>query len=309
MNQDNQNQGNKFSRQYDVRTMVRSLYDLQKLRIQMGNRIVAQYKSKLGQVPGKKETDTLSAEDMKMLTRLRVSYKRITDGIVKVPSPKSFVGDELITSYTEFCLIQQYIAVEQAEEQQKVHLKYLVHQEPLWQEFLEDVKGCGETMTGVLLSEFDIHKATYVSSLWKYSGLDVKPDGRAASNRKEHLIDREYKAKDGTVKVKKSITYNPWLKSKLLGVLGPSFLMQKNKKTGEDGLYRSVYLAYRARLQQHPVWKDRSAKHQHNAAVRYMVKIFLIHLYEKWRSLEGLPVNQTYQEAKLGHYHDKAANE
>jgi hypothetical protein len=35
-------------------------------------------------------------------------------------------------------------------------------------------------------------------------------------------------------------------------------------------------------------------------ALRYMIKIFLIDLYNNWRRLEGLPVAPPYSEAKLG---------
>jgi hypothetical protein len=35
-----------------LRTMTRSAYDLQKLRIEMGNRLCAAFKSKLGAEPG-----------------------------------------------------------------------------------------------------------------------------------------------------------------------------------------------------------------------------------------------------------------
>jgi hypothetical protein len=53
--------------------------------------------------------------------------------------------------------------------------------------------------------------------------------------------------------------------------------------------------------------KEKSKGHRHNMAVRYMIKIFLIDLYNEWRSLEGLPVAPTYNEAKLGKVHKIAA--
>ena len=53
--------------QHDLRVMVRGAYDLQKLRIQMGNRIVGNFKAKLGQAPGESEDDALDAEGKKIL--------------------------------------------------------------------------------------------------------------------------------------------------------------------------------------------------------------------------------------------------
>ena len=52
-----------------LRTSVRGAYDLQKLRISTGNRIVANFKAKLGQLPGKAEK-TLEAEEKKVLKLL-----------------------------------------------------------------------------------------------------------------------------------------------------------------------------------------------------------------------------------------------
>ena len=45
-----------------IRVLVRGAYDIQKLRIQMGNRIVGNYKARLGIPPGTKEKDKLEAD-------------------------------------------------------------------------------------------------------------------------------------------------------------------------------------------------------------------------------------------------------
>lgn len=284
----------------NIRTMVRSAYDLQKLRIQMGNRITMQFKAKLGQEPSTSE-DELSGDAQEVLALLRLSYNRITDGIAKGKAGKKvkFVGDELIDSYTEYCLMEQYIEVEQAEAHQFKRLGKALEDYPIYTEFLQHVKGIGPAMAGVLISEFDIHKSKYASSMWKYAGLDVKPDGRGASRKAGHLIDVEYTAKDGTIKTKKSLGYNAWLKTKLIGVLATSFLRTKSCP------YRVVYDNYKHRLENHPKWKDVTKGHRHAAAMRYMVKRFLVDLYKNWRAIEGLPVHPEYAEAKLGLFHGK----
>jgi len=71
----------------NLKTMVRGGYDLQKLRIQMGNRIVQNFKSKLGQEPSEKE-DKLDLEGKQILANLRLSYKKITG---KFSSVRQFV--------------------------------------------------------------------------------------------------------------------------------------------------------------------------------------------------------------------------
>ena len=53
--------------QHDIRVMVRGAYDLQKLRIQIGNRIVGNFKAKLGQAPGESEDESLDAEGKKIM--------------------------------------------------------------------------------------------------------------------------------------------------------------------------------------------------------------------------------------------------
>ena len=67
----------------NIKTMVRGFYDLQKLRMQMGNRVVGNFKAKLGQEPGESE-DELSPDAKLILNNLRASYRRITDGVKRV---------------------------------------------------------------------------------------------------------------------------------------------------------------------------------------------------------------------------------
>ena len=159
-------------------------------------------------------------------------------------------------------------------------------------------------MAGVIISEIDIHKAKYPSSLQMYAGLDVVVDeegnGTGRSKKAEHLVDKEYVAKDGTVKTKKSITYNPFLKTKLCGVLAPSFI-----KAGKDNTYAKIYYDYKHRLENHPAHQEKTKLHRNNMALRYTVKRFLVDLHIAWRTLEGLSVSEEYAVAKLGLVHSR----
>lgn len=283
--------------QDNLRTMVRGAYDIQKLRIQMGNRIVGNFKAKLGQAPGESEEE-LDAKGKEILADLRASYKKLTDGVKTFPRQASFVGDEVISSYTELCLLSQYLDLEKSEDQHFRRLENVLKEYRIFTEFLDGVKGCGAAMSGVLISEIDIHKAKYPSSVWAYAGLDVAGDGRGRSRKAEHLIDVEYTTKDGKQDTRKSITFNPFLKTKLF-VLATCFIKANSP-------YRKAYDDYKHRLESHPNWQDKTKGHKHNAAMRYMLKMFLKDLYSAWRTIEGLPVSQTYQEAKLGHVHNAA---
>ncbi len=274
-----------------IRSLVRGAYDLQQLRIQMGLRIVSNFKAKLGQQPNEKESE-LNAEAKLILKMLRDQYRRITDaaiGELMVFEPDS---GKLMNTETEKHLVGQYLKIEQNEVDQFKAIERVLKEYPIWTEWLVNVKGVGRAMAGVIISELDPHIAKYPSSFWKYAGLDVAA-GSGRSRRKEHLIDREYVNKEGETKTKKSITYNPFLKSKMLGVLATSFLMHKTCH------YRGVYDQYRHRIDNHPNHADKTKGHRKNMAMRYMVKMFLQDLHIAWRRIEGLPVSTPYEVAKL----------
>src|SRR3990172_591026 len=279
-----------------LKTMVRGAYDLQKLRIMMGNRIVGNFKSKLGQDPGESEEDGISAEGKAILVDLRRRYKKLTDGVTKVKLTE-FTGDEVISTYTELCLLDSYFEIEKDEANHFKRLESLLGEYPIYTQFLKPTKGVGPAMSGVIISEIDIAKARHPSSLWKYAGLDVAGDGRGRSRRAEHLVKARYVTRDGEEAERNSITFNPFLKTKLIGVLAPSFLRANNEK------YRAVYDGYKNRLQHRPDWSEEKKGHINNAALRYTIKMFLIDLYAAWRTLEGLPVSKPYHEAKLGIKH------
>ena len=286
----------------NLKTIVRGAYDIQKNRIQTGNRLVGNFKAKLGQAPNEKE-DTIDKEGQQVLANLRRSHKLLTEGVASFPRQATFKGDEVISDYTELCLVDNYLELEAQEKSHFRRLGNILKGYPIYNEFLLGVTGVGPAMAGVMLSEIDITKAEYPSSLHKYAGLDVASDGQGRSRKKEHLEDSEYVDAEGEVKVKKGITFNPFLKTKLVGVLGSSFIKQSPDKC----VYRKIYDDYKHRLEHMDAHKEKSKGHRHNMAVRYMVKMFLVDLYNAWRRIEGLPVAPTYSEAKLGKVHKIAA--
>lgn len=280
----------------NLKTIVRGAYDIQKLRIQMGNRIVGNFKAKLGQEPSKTE-NTIDSDGKLILINLRAHYKKITDGITIFPKLKMFVGDEIISNYTELCLIAQYYDLEKNEKTHFSRLLNVLLDYPIYTGFLLEIKGVGPAMAGVIISEIDITKAKYPSSLWAYAGLDVAENGAGRSRKSEHLREYEYINKEGETKLKKGITFNPFLKTKLIGVLGSSFLRAGDNK------YSLIYRGYKNRIENHPAHKDKSKGHRHNMSIRYMIKIFLIDLHMIWREVEGLPVTTPYSEGKLSQTH------
>ncbi len=160
---------------------------------------------------------------------------------------------------------------------------------PIWKEYLKDVPGVGPTMAALIVSEFDIEKWITVSKGWKFAGLHVE-NGKALKPIKGEKL-----------------CWNKFLRSKLLGVLGPSFLKCNSP-------YREYYDNMKHRLEsknwgvasKNPTDKSRpKAGHQHNAAIRYMVKMFLKDLYVAWRTLEGLDVRPPYNDEYGNGHHSE----
>lgn len=173
---------------------------------------------------------------------------------------------------------------------------------PIYEEFLKTVKGCGPVMSAVLISEIDIEEATTRSKIWQYAGLNpAMVRGKKRKGDETVLTDtmiRGDKLTAGFV-----APYNTFLKSKLLGVLADCFIKSKSP-------YTDYYYNMKERLKnssneykEGKKWSEETDAHINNAAKRYMVKMFLGDLYEKWRELEGLEVRKGYQEEYLGHVH------
>jgi hypothetical protein len=262
------------------RRAVRFFYDMQKLRIQSGAR-------------GSRKADHAEAQLSKR------AKKRLDE---------------------------QSELLHQLERNALWHVNDLLKNDPI-AEWLLAIKGVGPTMAGVLLAEIDITRANTPSALWRFCGLHVK-DGVAARRKKGEKLD-----------------YNPWLKAKVLKVLGECMIKANSP-------YRKLYDDYKHHKQtqivecDHVQWTEPSSHepdpvtkkkpvrqkkqmtaatcklcngtgkkawgnsdgHRHNAALRYMVKQFLIDLWKEWRRLEKLPVVESYAEAKLGIRHGDHAS-
>jgi len=176
---------------------------------------------------------------------------------------------------------------------------------PIW-DWLTSIRGLGsDYLPAQLIAQIDdISKFATVSKLGRFCGVAVI-DGRA-----------EY----GTP------NYNRRLKSLLLGPsqIGDQFVRQHAMP------YREIYDDDKERLYRlHPVPLCRKCKiecvrdsvwrcpgcgatnkgcklqytpgHIDSMARRKMVKMFLQHLWVRWRTLEGLPTGEPYAQAILGH--------
>lgn len=195
-------------------------------------------------------------------------------------------------------------------------------------------KGVGPTMAGVILAEFDITREDTASKMWAFAGLRPMPARRCqkcsavvtpmdgAEGVFEHPKGERRRTKEGapeTTAIKcplaghkallsetfasgaaqrpargEKLPYNAFLRTKLVGVLGPVLI-----KVGSP--WRKFYDDYKHRKES-AGW-GRSDGHRHQAANRYMIKMLLLEIWREWRLAEGLPVRPSYQEEKLGHVH------
>ena len=199
---------------------------------------------------------------------------------------------------------------------------------PIYNRFLKNIDRVGNITSGWIIAEFNIEKATTVSKMWQFAGLNA-----ALVRGKKDIEAEKYKPSMGEIikeyepfagnkriiyktnemirgdKLHKEFTspFNQNLRRVLLGILATGFI------TGKSKYALDYYYPYKARLEQEEskvmhigkmvAWKDVSDGHRHNAAKRYMIKMFIKDLYVAWRTIEGLPVRESYQEEYLGHKH------
>jgi hypothetical protein len=141
-------------------------------------------------------------------------------------------------------------------------------------ECMTEVKGVGDILAAKVISMIDIQRADTVSALWRYAGYGVVNGEREKPTKGEALH------------------YNKRLKTTCY-LIGSSFLRSNSP-------YRQIYDSSKEYYETNRDW---TKLHRHHAAMRKMIKVWLSHLWEVWRTLEGLPVRNIYAEDKLGHNH------
>ena len=90
-----------------LRSYVRGAYDIQMLRVQTGNRIVAVFREKLGIEPGEKTEKIKDMVVKKAIKIIMEDYKTVTDGAIEMAD----LADRkqgLITSKVEYTLADNY---------------------------------------------------------------------------------------------------------------------------------------------------------------------------------------------------------
>lgn len=309
---------------YIIRDVLDALYDMQKLRIASGNRLYQIFKDKSDadstikdEIEKEKlkesgEEDVLDAKANEILKTVNSEYKELTaymvDNNKTIASALKKIETIKILTKTDYSMVKAYNLLLESEESYKKVLEANIKDHPVFTGFLSQVKGCGPMMSANILAYLDPYKARHASSFRKYAGLDVAAtkdkDGNPVLDSEGNMVthgrkmgdteEYEYIDKNGNKAIKKGLTYNPKLKSKLIGVLASGMIKAK------DPVYTKIYYDYKLRLENHPKHREKSAAHRNNMALRYMIQKFLSNLWVYWRTLEGLEVTQPYEVDKLG---------
>ena len=178
----------------------------------------------------------------------------------------------------------------------EARLKELVSNKdyPIYNDFLQYITGFGAVSAAYLLATFRPERIYYVTNLWAFAGIVT--------------------GKDKLVKGTKA-SFNTFLKSKLLGVIGANFMQNKS----EYALYyyqKRIHLINRdiqlikagkmcEKFGEHEDGKlDRlTAAHHTRMATRDMMQMFVRDYYVGYRTIMNIPVIPGYAEAVLNLSH------
>jgi hypothetical protein len=230
---------------------------------------------------------------------------RKADGTDQVIEERRFRAEDL-----DYAIATSDHARKQEALAEKVLMKRL-EEFSIYTEFLKGCKGVGPVAAGWIIGEIDIERAVTVSKIWQFAGLNpglVRGKKRVQKGKTFTIVTtdtlvRGDKQREGFVS-----PFNKQLRTALVGVMADGFVKQQNEYA------LKYYYPYKTRLEQEAnkiegsekAWSETSKGHRDRAAKRYMVKMFLLDLYLKWRELEGLPVRSPYQGEYLGHMHEGA---
>jgi len=202
------------------------------------------------------------------IQKIRVGFGNRVSAIERGADPS---GD------TEKALFERYhsrlIALEQ-ECNQDIVAEIKAMDMPIFRRIMA-IKGIAAITAAKIISPIDITRADTISALWRYAGYGV------VEGKREKPIKGE------------KLHYNRDLK------IAVRLAVESFIKCGSPyaDLYRTEKEKFAAT---HP---EATKMHCHNAAIGKAAKVFLSHLWQVWRQLEGLPMRELFAVEKLGHSH------
>jgi hypothetical protein len=216
------------------------------------------------------------------LKQLYVNYQQLTKQMTAVKNRQWAAEDEDNAEYLASLEAAKTLLLKKITKE----LKRL----PIYETFLSKIKGVGPALAAGLIAVIgDISRFENVSDLYAYCGVHVK-DGKSVRRKKGELANWNATGRclicelvpDQFVKHKSPVYHGIYADEKARQV---KMLEEDAKKLPED-----------RRVQ--------SKLHAERRVRRKVGKIFLHHLWKKWRELEGLPVPQPWVLAHGGHTHE-----
>jgi len=253
-----------------IRFLVEQYYDVQKLRVEAFNRVVAYVKSQcLTETHQKSASHTICETQADSAVKpSTIAYSMVKS---KIKQPKEISE-----------LIWYHNSLHETEKQLAKRLDAWSKHHPLRINFLSRIQGIGPILSSALIAWLSpIERFANISKLWSYCGM--------APGQK-----RKRGAK---------LNYNPHLKT-LMWKIASSFEKQKAEKSRYRRIYdeKKQYYLNRDDLKRAIDEKKKGAKlHVRLMAMRYTAKRFLADLWLFWRRLEGLPVTEPYAIGVMGH--------
>jgi len=140
-----------------LRLMTRGAYALQKIRIQAGLRLCANFRGQVERARrrGRDRGRGALREGAEDHRCMKADYRRLTEGVARnrtLPRREGFVGAGVISDFTELVLVHQYERLEAQEREQFRHLGEALEGLPIWVEWLERQRGIGPAMGAVLVT-------------------------------------------------------------------------------------------------------------------------------------------------------------
>ncbi len=186
-----------------LKALFHGFKDLQQLRIQHGNRLCANFYSRMGVSPGT-SPEKLIGQNAGIIVKLKKDFAKITEGVVEAKKRTTLikmmkkVGTELINNEIDLSLTRSYMEFLRLEKDTVKDIKSELQKFDLWNLYLSNVTGIGPSIAGGIISYLDIYKARYVSSFWKYCGLDAMPFTEEADKEYRFILEEAWPVKGGT---------------------------------------------------------------------------------------------------------------
>jgi len=291
-----------------IRFLVESYYDIQKLRVETFNRIVAYVQNNLDKFTSQRKVENQKTNASQTLPENRrgsapkpskIVYE-ILRGKIRVPSD---IKD----------LVWYHDSLFATEKELRKKLNGWSRTHPIRRAFCDKVRGIGGVLSSGLIAWIHpISRFPTISKLWGFAGLSATHyESECKEGHKFITVSKPErcwvrvgkKRKPCNAELVRSVFVNSPPKKKAGYVLfvnlklktlcwkvATSFEKQKPKKS----FYRRLYDRQKEYYHNRPDLKEEIPKHIQLMTLRYVEKRFLADMWVKWRKLEGLPVTKPY---------------